>query len=515
LVLTPRRIRLVVAALMAGVLVAGLDQTVVAVALPTVVGDLDGVSAMAWVTTAYLLAGTLVIPIYGKFGDLWGRRRLYLVAIGLFTAASVGVALSTTLTTFVCWRFVQGLGGGGLMVLAQAIVADIAPARQRGRYLGPIGAVFGLSAVAGPLVGGFFTDTPGLGWQWCFWINLPIGVAAFAIAAGTLTLPRLRATAPIDHAGIAVLSLATTCLVLLADVGGSGGWVSWPAIAVAGVLLIAVGALVPIERRAAEPLLPPSLFRNRVSLVALALRGLIGVVMLSAIAFLPTFLQMSSGLSAAGSGLLMLPMAAGIMVSIQTSAAVIERTGRYKAVLAAGVLVLAVAMIWLSTLSGGTSLWLVGGMLGTLGAGLGLIIQNVVLVAQNAVPPVVVGTATGTSNYVREVGATLGVAVFGAAFTARLAENLGAAVGAHPALATAAGIDTPDGLVPAAVAATAEPLHTAIVDGYAAALTPLFLGLLPVLGVALVCTLVLRELPLAQLAGLVARGEAITPGTDR
>jgi EmrB/QacA subfamily drug resistance transporter len=479
---------------MAGVLVASLDQTVVAVTMPTVVSELDGLSQMTWVTTAYLLAGTLVMPIYGKFGDLFGRRILYLVAIGLFSMASVGVALSTTFTTFVVWRFVQGLGGGGLMVLAQAIVADIAPARERARYLAPIGAVFGLSAVAGPLVGGFFTDTPGLGWQWCFWINVPVGAAAFAITARALATPRRRTTAPIDYAGIAALSAATTAVVSLADAVGSGGWTSWPALGLTGATLIAIGALVPIERRAAEPLLPPALFRNRVLLGALALRGLTGVVMLSAIALLPTYLQMTSGLSSARSGLQMLPLAVGIMMTIQSSAVYIGRTGRYRVVLAAGVLVIAVAVAGLSTLAGGTSLWFVGAMLGILGAGLGLIIQNVVLVAQNAVAATMLGTATSTSNHVREVGATLGLAAFGAAFTARLTDGLGTMA---------------DGLGPSTMPATAEPLRTAIVDGYADALAPNFLGLLPILLVALVVSIVLRDVPLTQAAGLIARGEAI------
>ena len=198
LVLTPGRIKLIFAALLAGMLVASLDQTIVSTAMPTIVGDLGGVSHMAWVTTAYLLASTLVMPIYGKFGDLWGRRNLFLIAIGLFTLASVGAALSTSFASFVVWRGVQGLGGGGLMILSQAIIADIVPARQRAKYMAPVGALFGLSAVAGPLVGGFFTDTAGLGWQWCFWINVPVGLAALAIGYTALRLPRRRSTAPID-----------------------------------------------------------------------------------------------------------------------------------------------------------------------------------------------------------------------------------------------------------------------------------------------------------------------------
>src|SRR5215207_7473980 len=206
IVLTRRRINLIFSALLAGMLMAALDQTIVSTAMPTIVGDLGGVSHMAWMTTAYLLATTLVMPIYGKFGDLWGGRNLFLTAIGLFTVASIGAALAPDFTWLVVWRGVQGLGGGGLMILSQAIIADVVPARERAKYMGPIGALFGLSAVAGPLVGGFFTDTDALGWQWCFWVNVPVGLAAFLIGWFALSLPRKRSTTPLDVAGIVALS---------------------------------------------------------------------------------------------------------------------------------------------------------------------------------------------------------------------------------------------------------------------------------------------------------------------
>ncbi len=511
IVLTRRRIRLIFAALLAGMLVASLDQTIVSTAMPTIVGELGGVSHMAWVTTAYLLASTLVMPVYGKFGDLWGRRTLFLLAIALFTAASAGAALSPNFAWFVAWRGVQGLGGGGLMILSQAIIADIVPARERARYMAPLGVLFGLSAVAGPLVGGFFTDTTGLGWRWCFWINLPVGVAALTIGWFALTLPRKRSAAPLDHAGIVVLSVATTSLILFADLAGSQGWTAAPTLALLATFVLAVGVLVRVELRASEPIIPMSLFQNRTFVVATALGAIVGLGMFAAIAFLPTFLQMSSGLSAAGSGLLMVPMVAGIILTIQSSATLVSRTGRYKVFLTAGVLVIGGATTWMTTLSGGTPLWVVGTMVFCLGAGLGLIMQNVVLAAQNAVSPTIVGTATATNNYFREVGATLGVAVFGTLFTSRLADNLTAAVASQPALAAQAGLTSPDRLVPASVQAAAEPLRSAIVDGYANALAPVFWYLLPVLGVAVVLSLILREIPLSDVAGMVARGEAVTP----
>jgi EmrB/QacA subfamily drug resistance transporter len=509
IVLTRRRINLIFSALLAGMLMAALDQTIVSTAMPTIVGDLGGVSHMAWVTTAYLLATTLVMPVYGKFGDLWGRRTLFLIAIGLFTVASVGAALSPGFAAFVVWRGVQGLGGGGLMILSQAIIADIVPARERAKYMGPIGALFGLSAVAGPLVGGFLTDSAALGWQWCFWVNVPVGLAAFAIGWFTLTLPRKRSSTPLDHAGILALSATTTCLVLFTDLGGSEGWSSWQALALLAGFLVAATVFVAVERRAVEPVIPLSLFGNRTFVVATALGLAVGLGMFSAIAFMPTFLQMSSGLSAARSGLLMLPMTGGIIVTIQGSAGFIQRTGRYKVFTVAGVAVILAALVWMTTLSGDISLWTVGAMFFVLGAGLGLIMQNVVLAAQNAVSAHEIGTATSTNNYFREVGATLGVAVFGTLFTSRLADQLGSALTGNTAQAVQAGITSPDTLVPSAVKAAGEPLRTAIIDAYADALAPVFWYLVPILAVAFLLSLVLTEVPLSDVAGMVARGEAV------
>ena len=509
IVLTRRRVNLIFSALLAGMLMAALDQTIVSTAMPTIVGDLGGVSHMAWMTTAYLLATTLVMPIYGKFGDLWGRRTLFLVAIGLFTVASFGAALSPDFGWLVIWRGVQGLGGGGLMILSQAIIADVVPARERAKYMGPIGALFGLSAVAGPLVGGFFTDSAALGWQWCFWVNVPVGVVAFTIGWFTLTLPRRRSTTPLDYAGIVALSATTTSLILFTDFGGSDGWGAGRTLAMLALFVVSVVAFVVIERRAVEPIIPMSLFGNRTFVVATALGLAVGLGMFSAIAFMPTFLQMSSGLSAANSGLLMLPMTGGIILTIQGSAGFIQRTGRYKVFTVAGVAVILAALIWMTTLSGATSLWTVGGMFFVLGAGLGLIMQNVVLAAQNAVAAEQIGTATSTNNYFREVGATLGVAIFGTLFTSRLADNLVAALSDNARQAVQAGITSPETLVPAAVKAAGEPLRTAIIDAYANSLAPVFWYLVPILAVALVLALFLKEIPLSEHAGMVARGEAV------
>ena len=511
---TRRRINLIFSALIAGMLVSSLDQTIVSTAMPTIVGDLGGVSHMAWVTTAYLLASTLVMPVYGKFGDLWGRRTLFLVAIGLFTAASVGAALSTTFAQFVVWRGVQGLGGGGMMILSQAIIADVVPARERGKYMGPLGAVFGLSAVAGPLLGGFFTDHASLGWQWCFWINVPVGVAALLIGYYALALPRKHSTARVDYAGVAALSVTTASLVFFTDFGGDQGWSSWQALSTLALFVVAAVTFVAVELRAEEPIIPMGLFRNRTFVVSTALGAAVGLGMFSAVAFVPTFLQMASGTSAASSGLLMLPMMAGLFITVIGSGILTARTGRYKVYPVVGVLVVSAAMVWMTTLSGDTPVWVVGTMLFVMGLGIGLIMQIVVLVAQNAVSPKDIGAATATNNYFREVGATLGVAIFGTIFTSRLADNLGAALTANGQQAAAAGITSPDSLVPTVVHAAAEPLRSAIIGSYADALAPVFGYLLPAFAIALVLALLLKEIPLSDVAGMVARGEAVYDEAD-
>jgi EmrB/QacA subfamily drug resistance transporter len=508
LLLTQRRIWIIFSALIAGMLLSSLDQTIVSTAMPTIVGDLGGVSHQVWTTTAYLLATTIVMPVYGKLGDVLGRRRLFLVAIALFTLASLGAALSQEFWTFVGFRAMQGLGGGGLMILSQAIIADIVPANERGKYLGPLGGIFGLSAVAGPLLGGFFVDH--LTWHWAFWINVPIGIAAFAVAWVTLTLPSKKATAPVDVLGIVLLSVATTCLIFFTDFGGSSdhGWTAPETLAWAAGLVIAVALFVAVEARAADPVIPLALFRNPVFVNATAIGLMLGLGMFAAIGFVPTFLQMSAGTSAAASGLLMLPMMIGLMGTSIASGVMVSRTGRYKAYPIIGTLVTAAAMAMLTTLSADTPIWLVCAFLLVFGAGLGLIMQVIVLVVQNAVAPEMVGTATSTNNYFREVGASLGVAVFGTLFTSRLTENL-------TDVFTSAGASSADA---ATATATIDPrvldtLPDAVRDGvvtaYADALAPVFGYLLPFISVAFLLALVLRQVPLSDVAGLVARGEAV------
>ncbi len=508
LLLTQRRIWIIFSALVAGMLLASLDQTIVSTALPTIVGELGGVEHQVWITSAYLLATTIVMPIYGKFGDVLGRRQLFLIAIALFTLASVGAAFAGDFWTFVAFRALQGLGAGGLMILSQAIIADIVPANQRGKYLGPLGAIFGLSAVAGPLLGGLFVDT--LTWQWAFYINIPIGIAAFVIAFFTLTLPTKRATRRIDILGIMFLSAATTCLIFFVDFGGDAahGWAALETWMWGAGLVLAAAIFVFVESRADDPIIPLSLFRNPIFVNATAIGLTLGLGMFAAIAFIPTFLQMSSGTSAAASGLLMVPMMIGLLGTSIGSGLLITRTGRYRIFPIVGTVLTAIALALMTTLTATTPIWLVTVYLFIFGAGLGSIMQVVVLVVQNAVPASQVGTATSTNNYFREVGASLGVAIFGSIFTTRLAENLttvftDAGATADQAAAATATID------PQTLTQLPDEVRLGIVTAYADALAPVFWYVLPFIGLAFLLSLVLKQIPLSDVAGLVARGEAI------
>ena len=508
LLLTKRRIWLIFSALIAGMLLSSLDQTIVSTAMPTIVGQLGGVEHQVWITTAYLLATTIVMPIYGKFGDVLGRRNLFLIAIALFTLASVGCAVAGDFWTFVVFRAMQGLGGGGLMILSQAIIADIVPANERGKYMGPLGAVFGLSSVAGPLLGGYFVDH--LTWHWAFYINIPVGIIAFVIGVVTLKLPTKRPEKKLDVLGVALLSAATACLIFFTDFGGDAahGWDSPTTWAWGAGLLVAASLFVLVESRAEDPVIPLSLFRNRIFVQTTAIGFTLGIGMFAAIGFVPTFLQMASGTSAAASGLLLLPLMASMMGASIVSGVLVSKTGRYKQYPIAGLALTVVALLLMTTLAADTPIWLICTYLAIFGLGLGLVMQIIVLVAQNAVPAEVIGTATSTNNYFREVGASLGTAVFGAFFTTRLTERLlavFAGAGASPEDAANA-TSTID---PETLRSLPEQVRDGIVDAYADALAPVFWYVIPFLIGALVLALFLKQIPLSEQAGLVARGEAI------
>jgi len=508
--LNQRTVWLIFGALLASMLLSSLDQSIVGTAMPTIVGELNGVEHQGWVVTIYILAIAIVMPLYGKFGDLWGRRWPFLVAISLFTLASAGAGFAQSFLELVIWRGVQGLGGGGLIILSQAIIADIVPAKERGKYMGPMGALFGVSAVAGPLLGGLFTDHAD--WRWCFWINIPIGIAALITAWFTLKLPSHRSNRPLDVAGIVLLTLATSGLVLVTSwtsLSGEGGY-DWSDARLVGLLvgtLVAAVAFVLVELRAAEPILPLRLFRNPTFTLATGIGLVIGMGMFASLAFLPTFLQMSTGSGVTESGLLMLPMTVGVMLTSIASGLAITRTGRYKAFPITGMAITTLGLAWLTTITGDMSMVLFGAMIFALGAGLGLVMQTIVLAVQNSVDPHELGTATSANNFFREIGAAVGTALFSTIFTTRLSERLESVF----AGAGAAGVDaggSAESLTPAVVSQLPAPLHDGVVTAYTEALAPAFWYLVPLLAVGFVLTLFLREVKLSDVAGMVARGEA-------
>nr|BFF22843.1 hypothetical protein GCM10025732_08080 [Glycomyces mayteni] len=338
------------AALMVTMLLSALDQTIVSTALPTIVGELDGLSHMAWVTTAYILAATIGMPVYGKLGDLIGRRQLFLAGLAVFVLGSGLAGFAQDMPQLIAFRALQGLGGGGLMIVSQAIIADLVPVRQRAKFMGPMGAVFGLAAVAGPLLGGWITDNAD--WRWAFWINLPLGVAALAISAAAIKLPRKRVHVKFDYLGTALMAVAVTSLILVCTWGGTEyEWTSPQILWLGAVTVVAAVLFAVVERRAKEPLIPLRMVKNPVFSIA-TLIGMIaiGLGMFAVISYMPTYLQMVYGYSATESGLLLIPMVAGMMLTAVTSGSLVSKLGRYKGFVVAGMLVMPVGIWLMSTL---------------------------------------------------------------------------------------------------------------------------------------------------------------------
>ncbi|SEB75414.1 drug resistance transporter, EmrB/QacA subfamily [Paramicrobacterium humi] len=487
-----RNILLMFAGLMVTMLLASLDQTIFATALPTIVGDLNAADEMSWVITIYLLASTVMLPIYGKLGDLIGRKGLFIAAISVFVIGSIVGGFAPDITWLIIGRGVQGIGGGGLMILSQAIIADVVPARERGRYMGVMGGVFAVSSVAGPLLGGWFTDV--IGWRWCLWINIPLGILAILAAVAFLHLPdHSRRDVRVDVLGIALLALASTGLVLVSVWGGvTYDWNSPTIIGlIAGVVICAV-AFVFVERRASEPVMPLRLFRARNFGLTTGAGLLIGVAMFGTIAYTPTYLQMVTGANATQAGLMMIPMMASVLVSSIVSGQIISRTGRYKWAPIAGTLVTGLGLLLLSTMSPSTPVWVTCCFLAVMGLGLGLCMQNLVLIVQNTFPNAVVGTATATNNYFRQIGASLGSAIVGTVFTSRLVNLLSERM--PPAAGSQAG--SSNAFTPDAVKSLPEAVRSIIIGAYSDALTPIFLVMVPLMIIAAILICFLREDPL-------------------
>jgi EmrB/QacA subfamily drug resistance transporter len=472
-------------ALALGVLLAALDQTIVATALPTVAGDLGGLSDLAWVVTAYLVAETVSMPLYGKLGDVVGRKRVLIVAIVLFLAGSALSGLAASMTELAAFRALQGLGAGGLIVTAMAVIAELVAPRERARYMGMIGGVFAVASVAGPLAGGLLVDQ--LSWRWIFYVNLPVGAAALAVISAKLPASDRGERRPIDVIGAALLTVAAASLVLVSSWGGTRyAWDSPTILALGAVAVLALTAFVAQERRAVDPVLPLSLFAIRAVWSAGLSGFLVGVSMFGAVTFLPLYLQIVDGASATTAGLRMLPFVAGAMLANAISGRLISKADRYKPYPVAGAGLMVAGMLLLSGLDQQSSAVLAALDMVVIGIGVGLVMQVVILVAQNHAPRRHIGVATSTVTFARSIGATIGVSIFGAVFASRLAIELASS---SPAAQRVAGAGAR--LDPEQVRSLPAAVRTDVIDAFASALHVTFVVGAAFAAVALLAVLML------------------------
>jgi EmrB/QacA subfamily drug resistance transporter len=493
---------LIFTGLMLAMVLASLDQTIVSTALPTIVGDLGGLNSLSWVVTAYLLTSTVSTPLYGKLGDQFGRKTVFQIAIVIFLVGSALCGLSQNIGELIGFRALQGVGGGGLMVGAQTIIADVVSPRQRGKYQGYFGAVFGVTSIAGPLIGGFFTDH--LSWRWVFYVNLPIGVIALVVCSTTLTVPKVSVKPTIDYLGFVLLSSAVSALVLITTWGGNEyGWTSAPILGLVVGFVALLVVFVAVERSAPDPVMPLRLFRNPSFLVAAGVGFLVGFAMFGAITYLPQYQQIVRGASATASGLQLFPLMAGLLIASTGSGQIITRTGHYRRFPPLGMAIVTVGMFLLGQLGAGTSAVVSGLYQFVLGFGLGLVMQVLVLAVQSTVDLRDLGAATSSASFFRSIGGSVGVSVFAALFNSGLSRHLGSLLPKDSGVTVAQLRGSPAELarLPAAV-------HDAYVHSFVLSLQSVFHVAIFFAAAGFLISLLLPNVPLRGTTG----GEGATTG---
>ncbi len=507
--LTHRQILIVFSGLMLGMFLAALDQTILGTALPTIANSLHGLNHISWVVTAYLLTSTISTPLYGKLSDQFGRKGLFQFAIVVFLIGSVLSGMSQSMTELIAFRGIQGIGAGGLMALAMTIIADVVSPRDRGRYQGYFGATFALSSVAGPLLGGVFTDN--LSWRWIFYINLPIGIVALIVTSAVLRLPFRRQSHRIDYLGAFLMLVGVTAALLVTVWGGTQyAWASPTVLGLALVAVVFIAAFVVWERHAAEPILPPSLFRIGIFRVASSVSFLLAMVMFGAIIYLPLYLQLVDGVSAMVSGLLLVPLMVGLLIASVLSGQLVTRTGRYKLFPVIGSAMVIGGMFLLSRLSPDTSHLTMSLYVVVLGAGMGMTMQIMVLSTQNAVPTSQIGTGTAAIIFFRSLGGAFGTAVFGAVFIAGLNHWIPRLV--PGAAASSIHVNGSFSMSPVQLHTYPVAVQHGILDSFVRSLHSMFLLGVPLAATMFALTLLLKQIRLRTSSGLERPSEDIALG---